>query len=675
MHYKYFNRDVSWLYFNYRVLEEAKDVSVPLYDRINFVAIYSSNLDEFYSVRVAEYRRAVDHGLRMTDVASPKQMLSRINRIVSNQTDELSDILQNQICPELLKHNIILYNGIMPQAKVHTDFMEQYFQTHIIHLLQPLIISRDTLVFLRNNRPYFAVKMTHKKSRARNPHYVYALVKLPINDLPRLIRLPVVNHNHIVFIDDIIRHNLSTLFPGYNIEGVWSIKVARDADFAIDDQSDIVQQIRDNLALRDTGVPASLYCDRDISPDTLRVLQMTFSFSKAETVRSHRYLNLDHLTQLGAYLPESQKVPPIRPIHPKILQNAASILMLIKRTDIVLHYPYESFDYVTRLLSEAAFDQRVDEIKITLYRVARNSAIVSSLVSAEHNGKRVTAFVELKARFDEKNNLELSEQMEEAGINVIYSIPRLKVHSKMLLICTKEGLPNLSCAYMSTGNFNEKTARQYTDHALITSDENIVDEVKQIFRFLADQTQRPKLNKLLVTRINMFDQLKRLIDEQTALARAGKPAYILLKMNGMQNRVLINRLYEASQAGVRIELIVRGICCLVPGEPFSQNIRVRRIVDTFLEHGRIWVFGAQNPKIYLTSSDWLNRNFARRIELAFPIYNPQIRQELLDILHIELTDNQKANLIDNHLEGHRVSNALPPIRSQLKIMEMLAANN
>ncbi len=671
--YKYFNRDVSWLYFNYRVLEEAKDATVPLFDRINFVAIYSSNLDEFYSVRVAKYRRAVDHNLTMNEVSSPDLMLRRINGLVSMQTAELSDIIQNLICPELLKQGIVLYNGTMPQAKVHTDYMEQYFQTHIIHLLQPLIISPDTRVFLRNNRPYFAVKMTHKKSRAHTPRPVYALLKLPINDLPRLVRLPAVNHNHIVFIDDIIRYNLHTLFPGYNIEGIWSIKVTRDADFDIDDQDDdIVQQIKQKLVLRNTGVAACLYCDRDISVDTLHKLQKTFGFTEAETVKSHRYLNLHHLTQLGTYLAPDQKTPPIRPLHPTALQNAPSLLMLIKRTDIALHYPYQSFDYVTRLLNEVAFDMRISEIKITLYRVAPNSAIVAALVAAAHNGKRVTAFVELKARFDEENNLALAAQMEEAGVKVIYSIPRLKVHAKMMLIRSDQTHRNLSCAYMSTGNFNEKTARQYTDHALLTSDHEMVDEVSQIFNFLEDQQQRPHLHKLLVAQVNLFEEVEKLIDEQIDLAKSGQSAYIILKMNGLQNRALINRLYDASLAGVKIDLIVRGICCLVPGEPFSRNITVRRIVDTYLEHGRVWVFGAKDPKIYLTSSDWLNRNLERRIELAFPIENPDIRKEILSILNIELADNQKARILDNTLQGHRITSSLSPIRSQMAIMEMLS---
>ncbi len=679
--YKYFNRDISWLSFNYRVLEEAKDTSLPLFEQMTFLSIYSSNLDEFYRVRVSAYRNAAEHNTPIEEVSNPGSILSHINQIVSAQITEMSDILCNQITTELLRHNVTLYTGQMPTSPEHLMYIHDFFMNEVIPYLQPVLLTSGTRTFLRDNRPYLALKLwhKHKKDATHAPRHAYALVKLPLkdppffNDMPRFVQLPQTGQmHHIMFLDDVIRLNLYELFPGYDIEGMWSIKVARDADIGVDEvgEEDIVDTIKQNLVKRTTGIAASFYHDKDIDPDLLRYLKKTFGFKNTEMVESGRYLNLHHLTQFPKDLIPTEVLKPWQPIHLRKLQMT-SMFDAIERADIALHYPYQSFDYVIRILTEAAIDPDVEQIKMTLYRAATNSAIVDSLIAASHNGKNVTVFIELKARFDELNNIELAERMKDAGIKIIYSIPGLKVHAKMALIVRNTNHGSMSYAYMSTGNFNERTARQYTDHGIFTSDKDICSDLQQTFLFLENQNQKPKLSKLLVTQINLKEKIIELIDQQISKAQNGSKGYIMLKMNGLQHRELINKLYEASLAGVKIDLIIRGICCLVPNQHYSQNISITRIVDRFLEHDRTWIFGIDGADgIYLTSSDWLNRNIKRRIEMAFPVTDSSIRKDILDIAHLQLADNTKARRLDEHLNL-----LLPPQDGKAKVRAQEAIYN
>lgn len=681
--YKYFNRDISWLAFNYRVLEEARDTSLPVYEQMSFLTRYSSNLDEFYRVRVAAYRNAAEADIPVEDVSNPATILSRINHTVSAQILDMSDILRDQLAPELLRHNVTLFLGNMPDAPEHLQFIHDYFYHEVIAYLQPVLLTKGTRTFLRDNRAYLALKMysKHGRRQTRQRRALFALVKLPLkdapfyNDLPRFVELPQVGEmRYIMFLDDIIRLNLGELFPGYEIDGAWSVKVARDADLGIDEigNEDLVNVIRQNLARRSTGAPSSLYHDRSIDAGLLECLKTTFGFSDDEMVESGRYLNLHHLDEFPRNLIPGQNLRPLQPIHPKRLQNT-TMFEAIRRCDHVLHYPYQSFDYVISFLSEAAIDPNVTEIKVTQYRVATNSAVVNSLIAAAHNGKSVTVFVELKARFDEQNNLLLSERMKEAGINIIYSIPGLKVHAKMALVTRREDGVERSYAYLSTGNFNEKTARQYTDHGLFTSDCDIVADMQQAFAFLEDQSVKPQLNRLLLTQVNLEQKLISMIDREIDNVRAGRKARIVLKMNGLQYRPVINKLYEASMAGVEITLIVRGICCLVPNQPFSQNITIIRIVDRFLEHGRVWIFcNDGNEEMYLTSSDLLNRNLRRRIEVAFPVLSPDIRREINSVISLQIADNVKARRIDDNLNGYLPPQQSDLVRSQEAIFDMLS---
>lgn len=688
--YKYFNRDLSWLSFNHRVLEEAKDTTLPLYEQMTFLAIYSSNLDDFYRVRVAAYRNSAESDTSLEDVTNPAMVLSRINHTVSGQIKEMSEILKTQIAPRLLKHKVKLYLDEMPTDEKQLKFIKDYFFHEVIAYLQPVLLTKGTRTFLRDNRPYLALKMFAKNSRCKDrskQHPTYALVKLPLkdppyfNDLARFVELPSEGKmRYIMFLDDVIRINLNELFPGYDIVGEWSIKVSRDADLGIDELGDerLVEMIKQNIARRSTGLPSSFYHDRNIAHDLLKYLKNTFGFTDGEMVESGRYLNLHHLTQFPKELIKSETLKPIEQIKTKRLLNMKSMFDEMSKGDIVVHYPYQPFDYVIRLLNEAIVDPTVEEIKVTQYRVANNSAVVASLISAAKSGKKVTVFVELKARFDEMNNLEMSERMKEAGINIIYSIPGLKVHAKMMLIVKKEQGKSKGYAYLSTGNFNENTAKQYTDHGLFTCDTTTTDELKQVFSFLENRHKKPQLKKLLVTQINLKEKLTQLIDDEIKIAQEGGEARMILKMNGLQHRHLINKLYEASLAGVKIDLIVRGICCLVPDQAYSKNIRIIRIVDRFLEHGRVWLFRSRGEnKMYLTSSDWLNRNMQRRIELAFPIDDQDIKQEIMDILDIQLNDNVKAREINANLDGLKpvISDGSMVVRAQENTYKMLLNKN
>ncbi len=671
--YKYFNRDISWLSFNHRVLEEAMDSDLPLYERLKFLAIYSSNLDEFYKVRVAEYRNSAETGASMPDTDNPAETLRQINNIVSGHLAEFSKVAEVDILNELRENGIILYQHSMPTHIDHLAFMKDYFYTEIIPYLQPVLLNRGTRSFLRDNRLYLAIKLlTRKKNHNGNKgNYkrrpIYALVKLPTNDLPRFIELPAIDVlHHIMYIDDIIRYNLQELFPGYEIEGAWAVKLARDADLGIVDEfsGNLIEKIRKNLVKRKTGLPASFHHDRDIDPDLLQFLMATFEFGSTELVEAGRYQNMQDFFQFpNPYSPRLEWHSPA-PIRPYDMELAGSVFSAIRKRERIMHYPYQSFDYVIKFLNEAAIDPKVEEIKVTQYRVATNSAVVNSLIAAARNHKKVTVFVEVKARFDEENNLYFAEVMKNAGIKIIYSIPGLKVHSKMALVLRKaNGIRKKSYAYLSTGNFNEKTARQYADHGYFTCKEEIIRDMEKLFIYLEDQSRKPRLEKLLVTQINLKGTIMSKIDREIRLAQEGREGYILLKMNGIQNADLINKLYEASEAGVKVDVIIRGICCLVPNQPFSKNIRLIRLVDSYLEHARIWVFGNDgNKEMFLTSADWLNRNINRRIETAFPVEDDGIKQEILSILDLQLRDNVKARRIDENLR-----NVIPNTDSEVKI--------
>ena len=681
--HKYFKRDISWLSFNYRVLLEAEDETLPIYERIKFLSIYSSNLEEFYEIRVAEHRGVImKKNFTEESGAEAEETLAEITEEVNRQQREYYRIF-SKVLQELNRQDIYLYQDSRPEP-FHEEFVHNFFNEEVFPFLSPVMIQAgDIRTFIRDRRLYLVIRMVKKSKRMAEPDYVpdyyYALMKIPYAKVPRFIELPTHEGKHyIMFIDDIIRANLSSIFPGYVVESCYSIKISRDADIYLDDEKggNIVENIRKKVKKRKIGALSRFMYDSNMPDDFLAFICNAFGITTDDLVLGGRYNNLQDLIKLpnprGKEL--EQQVP--SPMRVPFLDEMGSVFRAVKKRDILLHFPYQSFDYLIRFLMEAAFDPKVDEIKITQYRVAENSAVINTLISAAQNGKKVTVFVELKARFDEENNMSTAERMEQAGIRIIYSIPGLKVHAKVAVILrkdTEDGCKRRDFAYLSTGNFNEKTARIYSDMALLTSNAELITDINKVFAVLEGKLAGPTFRHLLVARFNMVPELTRMIHREIEHVKAGRKGRIVLKMNGLHDQHMIEELYHASEAGVEIDLIVRGICCLVPNRPFSANIRVTRIVDMFLEHSRIWYFYNDGEEdLFLTSADWMRRNLNRRIETAFPILNAEIKQCIIDILKIQLQDNVKACLIDEHLYNNFKRDDNPvKVRAQLAIYEYL----
>lgn len=681
--YQYFNRDVSWLSFNYRVLMEAEDCSLPIYERIKFLSIYSSNMEEFYEIRVAEHRGVImKKNYTEESSAEAEAILAEITREVNRQQREFQRIFHQVVLPELERQNIHLYQDSRPEP-FHEEFVRDFFNEEVFPFLAPVIIQKDDIrTFIRDRRLYLVIRMTKKRKPDRveaNPEYHYALMKIPYSKVPRFIELPKHEGKYyIMFIDDIIRANLSSVFPGYDIDSCYNIKISRDADIYLDDEtsSSIVENIRKKLKKRKIGALSRFMYDMAMPQDFLDFLCNAFAINKEDLVMGVRYNNLQDLAKLPNPRGKELEQPVLSPMRIPYLDEMGSMIRAVKKQDVFLHFPYQSFDYLIRLLMEATFDPTVEEIKITQYRVAENSAVINTLISAAQNGKRVTVFVELKARFDEENNMSTAERMKQAGIRIIYSIPGLKVHAKVAVILRKNtdsGKKRKDIAYLSTGNFNEKTARIYSDMALLTCNPEIVEDINKVFDVLEEKIVAPRFTHLLVARFNMVPELERMIEREIEYVRQGKKGRIILKMNGLHDTHMIDCLYRASECGVEIDLIVRGICCLVPNQPYSRNIRITRIVDMFLEHSRVWYFyndGAED--LYLTSADWMRRNLNRRIETAFPILDASIKRKIIDILHIQLQDNVKACWIDERLNNiFKRQDGEEPVRSQMAIYNYL----
>ena len=683
--YNYFKRDISWLSFNYRVLLEALDERLPLYERINFISIYSSNLEEFYKIRVADHK-AVASGATESDeetVQSARELVEEINQEVNRQLDDRVRIYEEKILPALRKNHIIFYQDrhVEPFPQ---QFIKDFFREEIFPYLQPVPVSKDKIVsFLRDNRLYLAIRLYLKDEKnATNRKPSYFVMKQPYAKVPRFIELPSHdNHFYIMFTEDIIKANLNLIFPGYDVDSSYCIKISRDADILIDDtasSADLVAQLKKKVKKRKIGDVCRFVYDRAMPEDFLDFLIDAFRIHRDELVPGDKHLNLEDLRHLPNPNKSLHRIEKPQPMKLTILDEKESIFNYVAKKDLLLYYPYHSFEHFTHFLYEAVHNPETREIMVTQYRVAENSAVINTLIAAAQNGKKVTVFVELKARFDEENNLATAEMMQAAGIKIIYSIPGLKVHAKVALVRRRglngEKIP--SYAYISTGNFNEKTATLYADCGLFTCRKEIVNDLYNLFRTLQGK-EDPKFTTLLVARFNLIPELNRLIDREISLADQGKDGRIILKMNALQDPTMINRLYEASEHGVQIDLIVRGICCLIPGQSYSRNIRVTRIVDSFLEHARIWYFDNEGrPKVYIGSPDWMRRNLYRRIEAVTPILDPDLRTSLIEMLNIQLADNQKACLVDENLQNvfKKKTPGTPNVRAQYDFYKWLFGN-
>lgn len=685
MQSRYFKRDISWLSFNYRVLLEASDDTLPLYERINFISIYSSNLEEFYKIRVADHK-AVASGVLISEDETKEEageLVEAINNEVNRQMEMRIKIYEQGILPALKKNHIIFYQSRTVEPE-HQAFILNFFREEILPYLSPVPVTKDKVVsFLRDNRLYLAVRLLRKEYSNPNDRVRHFVMKLPYSKVPRFIQLPKIGKNHyIMFIEDIIKANLDVIFPGYEVDCSYCIKISRDADILIDDAAntnEIIEQLKKKVKKRKIGAVCRFVFDRAMPQDFLDYLMEAYHIEKSELVPGDKHLNLEDLRLLpnpNKHLPQQKKPQPMKL---NCLDERESIFNYVARKDLLLCYPYHSFDHFIHFLYEAVHDPTVREIMVTQYRVAENSAVINTLIAAAQNGKKVTVFVELKARFDEENNLATAEMMKAAGINIIFSIPKLKVHAKVALVLRrdKQGRKLTSYAYVSTGNFNEKTALIYADLGLFTCNPVIVNDLHNLFRTLQGK-KNAVFHRLLVPRFNLIDELSKLIEHEMELVKNGKKGRIILKMNALQDPAMIERLYEASQAGVQIDLIVRGICCLKPNQPYSQNIRITRIVDSFLEHSRVWYFGNNGrPKLFLGSPDFMRRNLYRRIEAVTPVLDKDIKTQLIRMLDIQLTDKRKASFVDEHLQ-HQWKSPHPKqetIRSQYTFYDYLKELN
>ncbi len=647
----YNHRDISWLSFNYRVLQEAKDPSLPLMERIKFFAIYSSNLNEYFRVRVAQVRNLVRVGKKTKKKLDfdPKHILKKIHKIVNNQQDEFSEIFEQQIVPELKKNNIHLLK-ITELNQVQKEFIETYFHNELLPYVQPvLLVKKKIRPFLNNAALYLAVLLKEKHKEQDGEQY--ALIKVPSEHLPRFISLPSPdNSHHLMMLDDIVRQSISWLFPGYDIIDTYSIKLTRDAELYIEDEftGDLVQKIKKSLIKRNVGPASRMVYDRAMPEQLLEFLMETFDLEKLDLLPEGEYHNNFDFFSFPNSVGEHLEKSPMPPLPYKPLEEAEDFFSAIARKDHFIHVPYQSYDSVIRFFEEAATDPYVTQIKIVQYRVAKKSRIMDALIQAVKNGKIVTAFIEVKARFDEEANLKWGEKLEKAGVKVHYSFPGLKVHAKLAIVERElKGEMKRYC-YLSTGNFHEDTAKVYSDVGLFTFDKRITEEAVRVFTFLETvRVPQKPFQHLLVGQFNLRNDLIAYVDQEIENAKAGKAAKIILKMNSLEDKMMISKLYEASQAGVEIKMIIRGICSLIPGlEGFSKNIEVRSIVDQYLEHSRIFIFhNGGNERYYISSADWMVRNLSYRIETAVPIYDHAIQKEIKDFLTLQWQDNTKARII------------------------------
>ncbi len=649
------NRDLSWLSFNHRVLQEAQDPRVPLYERIKFLAIYSSNADEFFRVRVAAARALLNLKKKTAKKLGfePAKLLKRIRKVVERQQEEFGETFRNGIKKELKKHHVMLVRDD-ELTRTQRAWVLKYFQDTVEAHIAPVFLSQDKdPPFLRNRALYLAVRLKRRPSSPGEQldGYQYAIVEIPSQKVARFVTIPSSNANtFVMFLDDVIRVGLPEVFPNHILDGTYAIKLTRDAELYIDDEysGNLVDKVRKALSKRDTGIPARFLFDLEMPKKFRQLLTEILAIQEDDCVVGGRYHNFNDLFTFPNPLAPKLLDPPMKPLVRHGMGPRNPIMGEITKRDLLLHYPYHGYEPVIRFVKEAAENPRVTSIRITLYRVARQSGILDALMLALAKGKSVTAFIEVKARFDEESNLKWAEELEKAGATVLYSFPGWKVHAKLCLVSLKGRKLPRRYAYLSTGNFNEKTATLYTDHGLFTSDRKITEEVARVFSILSRKETKPKFKYLLVAPFTMRKKFGRLMNEEIRQARAGKKASIVAKMNSLEDPWMIAKLYKASEAGVEISLIVRGICCLLPGiKGLSSNIKAISIVDRFLEHSRIYYFHHGGKKLlYLASADWMSRNLSRRIEVAFPIKDPDLHSEITEILRIQRDDNTKARVIN-----------------------------
>jgi polyphosphate kinase len=668
------NREISWLYFNDRVLQEAADPTVPLIERIKFLAIFSSNLDEFYRVRVATLSRLTNLNVKAKEILgyNPKKLLSQIKNIVVKQERKFNNLYENIIVKELAEEKIFLLNDKQLNVTRGT-FVKNFFRERLLSTLVPIMLDDNLpLPELRDRAIYFFVKLTkNKKSR-------FALIEFPDN-LSRFLVLPDThNLKFIILLDDIIRYSLEDIFFIFDHDNIeaYSLQLTRDAELDLDKEVSVkfIDSLAKSLQKRRKGKPMRLLYDKEMPLDMLSYLVKKMKVGGENLIPGNRYHNFKNFISFPnvgrADLQYNKNIP--LPVNG--LSFGKSLMSMIAKKDFLISTPYQSFDYIIHFLREAAIDPKVKEISITVYRLAENSKIIHALINAAKNGKRVNCLVELRARFDESNNIFWSNRLEEEGVNVLYGIDGYKVHSKICLVTRMEKGKPFHYGCLSTGNYNEQTATLYADHTLLTANKNITTDLVYVFRALNKNLLPKDIKHLIVSPIDSRPTIYKFIDNEIKNARAGKDAYIILKMNSLADEQLIAKLYQASNAGVKIKMIIRGMCCLIPGvKGYSENIEVVSIVDKYLEHARIHIYcNGGKELMFLTSADFMTRNIDNRVEVGFPIYDEELRKEIRDIVNIQLNDNTKARDITvTHTNKYHKTKAGPLTRAQIDIYNYL----
>ncbi|MDO5607422.1 MAG: polyphosphate kinase 1 [Capnocytophaga sp.] len=686
---KYINREISWLKFNARVLQEAADKSVPLLERLRFAGIFSNNLDEFFKVRYATVKRiAMDEEENHTELGvHAKELLEEITKEVIQLQEQSLNII-NSITRELEKEKIFIVNEKQLLA-AHEQFVKDYFLAKVSPVLFTIILN-DLEAFpeLKDDIAYLAVKMTLKDEQKPSgiqrffssiiykEKIQYALIELPAT-LDRFVELPQIDDKHyIIMIDDVIRFCLHKIFNIFNYESISAhmVKITRDAELDMDDDlsKSFVEKISSSVKDRRRGEPVRIVYDKEIGKDTLQFLFEKMHIEATDSViPGGRYHNRRDYMGFPSMGRKDLTYAPIIPLPVKGLNMEGSLLKKIAQKDYLQFAPYHTFSNIVWFLREAALDPKVKSVKITIYRLAKNSQIASSLINAVKNGKKVTVQIELQARFDEESNIKYAEQLKAEGVKLIFGVPGLKVHSKICVVEREEGKDIKRYGFVSTGNFNESTARIYTDYTLFTANQEILKEVNKVFNFFDTTYKIQRYKHLIVSPHYTRKAFSKLIDAEIEQAKAGRPAFIKLKMNSLTSYKMVDKLYEASRAGVKIQMIIRGICCLIPGVPgMSENIEVISIVDKFLEHPRLYIFGnGGKPKYYISSADWMTRNIDYRVEVSCPVYDPDIQKELMETFDIGWADNVKARIISEKQDNAYRKNHKAKLRSQIATYE------
>lgn len=677
------NRELSWLVFNDRVLQEAQDPSVPLLQRLRFLGIFSNNQDEFIKVRVANLMRLIDQSKTAPPVMlsggyTPAQLMPLVSDKIEH-TQVIFTRVYHELLSEMERENIFVINEKQLSER-QIQFCRDYFSDVISQRMVPLILRKSTeMPFLQDGVIYLAVQMT--RHTAGRDLVRYAIIRIPTSSAsPRFVVLPSESGRHeIIFIDDIIRLCLDEVFFMFNYDDIsaYTFKFLRDALLTIDDDvsKSLVEKMEEGIDNRLHGRPVRLIYDRTMPPGLLDLISRKMGITNSRYIDAGgRYHLLKDLMKFPMVRPDLENQNP-KPILHKFINPFASILKVVRTRDILLCYPYHTFNHVIDFLREAAIDPKVEKISITLYRTAERSKIVNALLNAAKNGKKVVALVELMARFDEEQNVENTDVLQRAGVKVIHSVTGLKVHSKLILVERREGTNRRGYAYVGTGNFNESTAKIYCDFGLLTVNPNITDEVAQVFDFLQNTHKHYDYKHLLVSPYNMRDHIAKLIDREIANAKAGKRAYIYAKFNSVTDQTIIRKLYAASQSGVQVKLIVRSACCLAPAiEGQSQNIKAISIVDKFLEHARLIICcNSSHESTYILSADCMPRNFERRVEIGVPILDAQLRKLLRKYFDLQWSDNVKARDLGDFGQNNYIPRAEneKPIRSQIELYHML----